>query len=505
MPLYRKNTSQYEVIAVKRIAWLLLVVMVAMVVASCGSKAPDPDGYIPGKEVRTAVFFADAKGQHLIPEELLIAPGNPGPQATEMFERLLAGPTEPHLRRALPGGLKLLEPVTVEGGLARVNLSGELLNLKEPAVDLAMGSLLLSLTEIGGIDRVQFLVDGETKSSLGDGYPIDQPLGRPFYGDMAFTPDPERVGYLQEKVNKRAQRWRTDPASVLQFEGRMFGFTVAQLQAVELTTDMGTQQAEARIPYRETIYTIHLLRNAEAKKDGIWTVTAITSRRLQAGLVPQPLYFADRQAINVIPEARELPDDEQLATAVVQALLAGPTDPYLSKTFPEGTRLLGPVLVSVGLATVNLSGEIKQLHGSAGSARAVDSLLFTLTDVPGIDQVQILVEGQKGVVVGNYKFDEPLRKETVSEQYYLDKERVDWLQGRVNKGEEAWRLDALHTLTWEGRAFGFSADRLKNAKLEEQVDRALARFKYRERDYVIELGRNPGEKGIWFIKTITVQ
>lgn len=309
--------------------------------------------------------------------------------------------------------------------------------------------------------------------------------------------------YLQEKVNKGAQPWRTDPVSVLQFEGRMFGFTVAQLQAVELEADV--QQAEARIPYRETLYTIHLTRNLEAKKNGIWTVIAITSRRLKAGMVPQPLYFADRQAINVIPEARGLPDHERLPTAAVEALLAGPTDPYLSKTFPEGTRLLGPVVVSAGVATVNLSGEIRQLHGSSSSSRAVDSLLLTLTDVPGIQQVQILVDGQKGVVVGNYKFDVPMRKETVSEQYYLDKERVDWLQGRVNKGEETWRLDPLQTLMWEGRALGFSADRLKSAKLEQQVDRALARLKYRGRDYVIELGRNPSAKGIWFIKTITAQ
>lgn len=36
-----------------------------------------------------------------------------------------------------------------------------------------MGSLLLSLTEIGGIERVQFLIDGEKRASLGDNYVID--------------------------------------------------------------------------------------------------------------------------------------------------------------------------------------------------------------------------------------------------------------------------------------------------------------------------------------------
>ncbi|MFZ5823116.1 MAG: GerMN domain-containing protein [Bacillota bacterium] len=452
-----------------------------------------------------AIFFADAKGQHLIPEQLMIAPGDPGPQATEMLERLLEGPKDPHLRKVLPTGLRLREPVTVSGGVARVNLSGELMNLKGQAVELAMGSLLLSLTEIGGVDRVQFLVDGEKRASLGDNYILDEPLGRPFYGDRAFTPDPERIRYLQGRLDKEgAQRWRADPAGVLQFEGRMFGFTVAQLQAVELKVELGAQQAEARIPYRDTLYTIHLARNAAAKKNGIWSVTGITSQRLNAGMVPQPLYFADRQAVNVIPEARALPDDERLATAVVEALLAGPTDPYLAKTFPPGTKLLEQVTVSLGVATVNLSGEFRQLQGSAESSRAVDSLLYTLTDVPGIDQVQILVDGQKGVVVGNYKFDEPVRKETVSEQYYLDPERLNWLQERVNKGEETWRLDPLSTLVWEGRALGFSANRLRGAKLEQQVDRALARLTYREKEYVIELGRNPGDRGIWFIKSVTL-
>lgn len=108
-----------RVIAVKRTVSLLLAAWMVLVAAGCGRQAPDPDGFIPGKEVRVALFFADTKGQYLIPEELMISPGNPGPQATEMFERLLAGPTEPHLRRPLPSGLKLREPVSVEPEGAR--------------------------------------------------------------------------------------------------------------------------------------------------------------------------------------------------------------------------------------------------------------------------------------------------------------------------------------------------------------------------------------------------
>lgn len=489
----------------KRITALCLALLLAGAGFGCARKEPERSAPpAPATQVATAVFFGDKQAQHLIPEERLIDPGPLEAQATEVVRLLLDGPLDPHLSRTMPPGVQLLEPVEVANGVAKVNLSAALLQVRgAAAVNLALGSLRLSLTELGSIERVAVLVDGQRGAVLDEGFVLDEPLARPFYGDIPVLPDPDRVRYLQERVDQGEQPWRTDPIQVLELEGRMFGFTGQQLQAAEWST--ASDVAEARIRHGGTIYLITLARNTEAATNGIWTITAIASHRAEAGAVTQAIYFADRQYVNVIPELRALPGDDRLPTAVVEALLAGPTDRYLARTLPAGTRLKGPVKVEEGVARVNLSSEFTRLQGSAESGRAIDALVYTLTEIPSIQAVQILVDGQEGAVVSNYKLDQPMGRGPISEQYYPDPERVAWLQERVNQNQESWRLDPFQTLMWEGRAFGFTADFLKTARLEEQVDRALARLTHQGKGYVIELGRNPGDQGIWFVKGMTVQ
>jgi spore germination protein GerM len=491
------------------VRWMALILAIAL--AGCGPflrPAPPREGPPPQAPVHTVgapVFFGDGQAQHLIPEERQVPGGDAAVQATGVVQALLAGPADPNLHRTIPAAVRLLEPVTVAGDVARVNLSADVLAVRgAAAVSQLLGSLALSLTEIAGIDRVEVLVEGRSGAALDEGVILAEPLGRPFRGDIPFMPDANRTRYLQAKADSGEESWRLDPARVLQFEGRGFGFPLDRLKAAELTVEGA--RAEARIPYRGTIYLIGLIQNPEAKTNAIWTINAITSHQAQVGATTHAIYFADRQFVNVIPEARALDEGPGLATAVVDALLAGPADPYLARTFPPGTRRLKPVIVAGGTATVDLSAELLHLQGSAEAARAVDALVFSLTEVGGVHAVQILVEGKAGERLGNYRLDQPLERPPFSEQYYLDTERVAWLQARVDKGQESFRLDPLQALMWEGRALGMGPDLLKTAQLEQQADRALATVHWRTgKSWVIELGRNPGDRGIWFIKSVAVQ
>lgn len=109
------------------------------------------------------------------------------------------------------------------------------------------------------------------------------------------------------------------------------------------------------------------------------------------------LYFSDNQAMYLLPEERSLtPGRKTLPEAVVQALIAGPRLPGRTRTIPEGTRLLS-LKVSNGIATVNFSRELKTKHwgGSAGELMTVYSVVNTLARLPGISQVQFLLEGER--------------------------------------------------------------------------------------------------------------
>ncbi len=496
----------------RSITFTLSLAFVLVLAAGCGfEKKPEPAPVPPVAseqppavtQVSVPVFFADSQAQHLIPEERLVDQGSDAAVATAIVEALLSGPKDPTLHRALPAGIRLLEPVRIEGKTALVNLSKELADLRgATGVGLALGSLRLSLTELPAIELVQVLVEGSAEGMLDEGVPLE-PMDRPFYGDVIVLPDPNRVRVLQDRVSKGEEIWRLDSRKVLEFEGRMFGFTAEQLKAAEVTRE--GKAARARLAYNGTVFFIELAANPEVDVAPVWTIDSITSHQSDVGSVTMPVYFADRNATNVIPEARQMPGDrEAMVTAVVEALLTGPADPNLMRVLPSGARLIGPVQVAAGTATVNLSEAMRDLQSSSESSLAIDALVLSLTEVPAVEQVQILIEGQKGVVVGNYKFDEPIGRGPVSTRYHLDMERVAWLQSRVDQGLETWRLDAMQTLMWEGRAFGFTPDFLKTAQLEEQVDQALARLTYQGKAYVIELGKNPGEKGIWYVKGISL-
>ncbi|MGB9860069.1 MAG: GerMN domain-containing protein [Moorellaceae bacterium] len=124
------------------------------------------------------------------------------------------------------------------------------------------------------------------------------------------------------------------------------------------------------------------------------------------------LYFADRQAMFLVPEEREvvLGKDDTLEAVVIRELIKGPQKEGLARTLPEGTRLLG-VKVVEGVAYVDFSREFKTKHwgGSAGESMTLYSVVNSLGKLPGIKKVQFLLEGQKEEsILGHADTTEPI-------------------------------------------------------------------------------------------------
>ncbi|MCX7745663.1 MAG: GerMN domain-containing protein [Clostridia bacterium] len=106
------------------------------------------------------------------------------------------------------------------------------------------------------------------------------------------------------------------------------------------------------------------------------------------------LYFADSDNSALKKESREVViKDGAIMRAAVEALLSGPSDGELRKTFPEGTSLLG-IKKDGDTAVVDFSREYTLINGIAEIVERA-SLVNTLTEVPGIDKVRILVEGKE--------------------------------------------------------------------------------------------------------------
>ena len=88
----------------------------------------------------------------------------------------------------------------------------------------------------------------------------------------------------------------------------------------------------------------------------------------------------------------------ELASGAIDALLEGPTELEkelgMVSTIPVGTELLG-LTISDGVAAVDLSAEVEATGlGSSGEIGLVSQIVFTLTQFPAVDTVDIVIEGE---------------------------------------------------------------------------------------------------------------
>lgn len=124
------------------------------------------------------------------------------------------------------------------------------------------------------------------------------------------------------------------------------------------------------------------------------------------------LYFSDEDG-DLVAEQKQIPKVEGLAKATINELINGPVaEGGLYATVPLGT-VLQDINIKDGLATVDFSSDIKTEHwgGFLGETLTVYSIVNTLTQFPTVDEVQILVDGQKQeTLAGHANIFDPLTR-----------------------------------------------------------------------------------------------
>lgn len=261
-----------------------LLAAVAITAAGCGGMGPQksPAGETPVSPIvdvkppvasmAITVFYPDWQVQHMIPELRQVPEAAGAELATRVVEELLAGPADPHLLRPFPDGVRLLEPVSVANGVATVNLSEEAHQLQGSAsIVAALNALRLSMREIAGIERVQLQVNGRSEGDLGGMVMETMDFALYLY---PVLPNPERTKYLQGRVEQGLDPWRRDPLKAAQFEGRMFGFTTAELEKATIKQD--GNEADAYVTRDGTTYSFTLVRNQAAGEGGVWTIESLS-------------------------------------------------------------------------------------------------------------------------------------------------------------------------------------------------------------------------------------
>ena len=126
------------------------------------------------------------------------------------------------------------------------------------------------------------------------------------------------------------------------------------------------------------------------------------------------LYFCTvlgENHIFYLPVSRTVADDEDIVKVAIKELVKGPRpDSFLFSELPAGTELLGSTLQE-NVLTVNLSREILNYKGGlSGEKNIYAQILLTLTELPGVERVQLLVEGEKTTFSYGTSFQKPLSR-----------------------------------------------------------------------------------------------
>lgn len=120
----------------------------------------------------------------------------------------------------------------------------------------------------------------------------------------------------------------------------------------------------------------------------------------------------------LVPVTRELPWTEGIAKSALENLIDNPrlrlqlNEKGLKPSLPAGTKVNG-MTIHEGTAKVDLSSEFLNYPDKTSEKNALDALVYTLTEFPSIERVQLYIDG------------EPLKKcpngNKVEEMFYREK------------------------------------------------------------------------------------
>jgi len=273
------------------------------------------DENLQSSAIKLNLYFPTNDNEAVIKEirELSVKDGE---VANAAVMALLEGPKDSSLRNAFPEGTKLLS-IKIEGNTATVDFSKQFNQVGGSVAEIVERvSLVNTLTDIKGIEKVKILIEG--KDLIGPS-----------------------------------------------------GFPLGELKKTELDAQGKPVPGETR------------------------TFT---------------LYFGSPDADAVKAEKRDVvyPKGEDLVKVIFDELAKGPGTQGLIPSIPEGTRLMS-VDKKDGVCSINLSKEFidNQTGGSAGEAITIYSIVNSLTELPGIDKVQFLIEGQVREYYTHAEFSEP--------------------------------------------------------------------------------------------------
>jgi spore germination protein GerM len=137
------------------------------------------------------------------------------------------------------------------------------------------------------------------------------------------------------------------------------------------------------------------------------------------------VYWVDNvnQKIEVVPSSVTLKNagkPSEILEGAFDSLLAGPTDPAVATTIPQGTKLRKLSVQPDGVH-VDLSKEFTEGGGSASMTGRVAQVIYTASSLDPAAKVWIAVDGKPLEVLGGegLMLDQPITRESFKQNFNL--------------------------------------------------------------------------------------
>lgn len=235
------------------------------------------------------LYFAGEQAMYLKPEirEIKLR-GETLPAA--VIRELIKGPSREDLSSTIPEQTKLLSFQAIDG-VAYVNLSKEVRSEHWGGTTgeyMTVYSIVDTLADLRtGIEKVQFLVEGEKQETLVGHLGVFEPLlpdwrqvksGEISVGGVEINK--VKMETIQQQVDNGHQPWYLDPLQVAKETGTKFGFDPREdkfelLEVVPKAEYAGTGLAEVKAVHGDKEYIIQLIQPVKSGEHGIWAINSI--------------------------------------------------------------------------------------------------------------------------------------------------------------------------------------------------------------------------------------
>lgn len=178
----------------KRLSLGLLTLALLMIFLGTGCENkktendPNKPPLTPNQQKETVneeitLYFGDDQATYLIPEQRTVQVeknANNEKLVTVIINELIAGPKDQSLRPTLPPETRLLS-VEISNKVATLNFKEEIRTKHwggSAGETMTITSIVNSVTELGNIDKIQILIEGEVQDSLIGHWYIGEPIER---------------------------------------------------------------------------------------------------------------------------------------------------------------------------------------------------------------------------------------------------------------------------------------------------------------------------------------